>query len=531
MIRYTHAKASLAAGAALLALTGTAGALDLAEDNTLTIGLSSEATAVDPHYHNLGPNNQIGTMIFDGLVNQNARQQLMPGLATEWKPIDDLTWEFKLREGVKFHDGSDFNADDVVCTFERVPNVPNSPASFVLYTKGKTVKKIDDYTVQISTEEPYPLMANDVSTVNIVSNETGCNGSTEDFNSGKATAGTGPWKFVEYVPGDRIVLEANENYWNGAPAFERLVLKPIKSGPARVAALLAGDVDMINDVPTTDIERLEKDDGITLSQGSSNRVIYLHLDQFREDSPHISAKDGSAIKNPLLDLKVRQAISKAISREAIRDRVMEGNSVVAGQLLPEGFFGVSENLEPVAYDPDGAKALLAEAGLGDGFKILLHGPNDRYVNDARILEAVAQMMNRVGIEASVETMPRSVYFSRASKGGPGDTPEFSLILVGWGAGSGEASSPLRSLIRTGGTANRGRYSNADVDAVIDEALAAVDDEKRQALLAKATEMAIEDHAIIPIHYQVNTWALKKGLDYEPRTDEWTLAQFVTRADQ
>ena len=441
MIRYTHAKASLAAGAALLALTGTAGALDLAEDNTLTIGLSSEATAVDPHYHNLGPNNQIGTMIFDGLVNQNARQQLMPGLATEWKPIDDLTWEFKLREGVKFHDGSDFNADDVVCTFERVPNVPNSPASFVLYTKGKTVKKIDDYTVQISTEEPYPLMANDVSTINIVSDETGCGASTEDFNLGKATAGTGPWKFAEYVPGDRVVLEANADYWNGPPAFGKLVLKPIKSGPARVAALLAGDVDMINDVPTTDLARLEGDDDITIATGPSNRVIYLHLDQFREDSPDISAKDGSDIKNPLLDLKVRQAISKAISREAIRDRVMEGQSVAAGQVLPEGFFGVSENLKPVEYDPEGAKALLEEAGLPDGFKVLMHGPNDRYINDARILEAVAQMLNRIGIEASVETMPRSVYFTRASSGGPDGTPEFSLILVGWGAGSGEASSP------------------------------------------------------------------------------------------
>lgn len=531
MTDHSHAKASLFAAATLLALTGAAGALELAEENTLTIGLSSEATAVDPHYHNLGPNNQIASMIFDGLVNQNARQQLVPGLATEWGPIDELTWEFKLREGVKFHDGTDFNADDVICTFERIPNVPNSPASFELYAKGKTVKKIDDYTVQISTEEPYPLMANDVSTINIVSNETGCNASTEDFNSGKATAGTGPWKFAEYVPGDRVVLEANKDYWGTPPEFDKLVLKPIKSGPARVAALLAGDVDMINDVPTTDLARLEKEDDITISTGSSNRVIYLHLDQFREDSPHITAKDGSKIKNPLMDLKVRQAISKAISREAIRDRVMEGQAVPAGQLLPEGFFGVSENLKPVEYDPEGAKALLAEAGLPDGFKILMHGPNDRYINDARILEAVAQMMNRVGIEASVETMPRSVFFTRASKGGEGDTPEFSLILVGWGAGSGEASSPLRSLIRTGGTANRGRYSNPEVDAVIDEALASVDDEKRQALLAKATEMAIEDGAIIPIHYQVNTWALKKGLDYEPRTDEWTLAQFVKRADQ
>ncbi len=518
----------LLAGAALLSLSMSASGLELAEENTLTIGLSSEATAVDPHFHTLTPNNQIAAMIFDALVNQDETQQLIPGLATEWKPVDDLTWEFKLREGVKFHDGTDFTADDVLCSFERAPNVPNSPASFALYVGNKKVTKVDDHTVHFSTPEPYPLMANDVSNIAIVSDETGCNATTEEFNSGKATTGTGPWKFVEFIPGDRIVLDANKDYWDGAPAFDKLVLKPIKSGPSRVAALLAGDVDMINDVPTTDIQRLEGDDNVTLAQGSSNRVIYLHLDQFREDSPHITAKDGSKIKNPLLDLKVRQAISKAISREAIRDRVMEGQSILAGQLLPKGFFGVSENLKPVEYDPEGAKALLAEAGLPDGFKVLMHGPNDRYINDARILEAVAQMLNRVGIEASVETMPRSVYFTRASQGGPGETPEFSLILVGWGAGSGEASSPLRSLIHSDGPANRGRYSNPEVDAVINEAMAAVDDDKRQELLAKATEMAINDGAIIPIHYQVNTWGLKKGLSYEPRTDEYTLGQSVTR---
>ncbi|MEM6763043.1 MAG: ABC transporter substrate-binding protein, partial [Pseudomonadota bacterium] len=295
------ARGALLAGAASVAMGGTALAVDLAEPNTLTVGLASEATSIDPHFHNLTPNSQIGKQIFDNLINQGPRQELLPGLATEWGPIDDLTWEFKLREGVTFHDGAPFTADDVVCTFERVPNVPNSPSSFELYTKGKTVKKIDDFTIHITTEDPYPLMANDVSTISIISDEVGCGATTEEFNNGTAAFGTGPWKFVEYVPGDRIVLEANENYWDGAPAFDKVVLKPIKSGPARVAALLAGDVDLINDVPTTDLERLRSDDAIDIFQGPSNRVIYLHMDQFREDSPFVSAKDGSDIKNPLLD--------------------------------------------------------------------------------------------------------------------------------------------------------------------------------------------------------------------------------------
>ncbi|MFK7942143.1 MAG: ABC transporter substrate-binding protein [Paracoccaceae bacterium] len=516
-------KTTLAGLAATTILAGAA----LAEE--LTIGLSSEPTAIDPHFHNLGPNNAISRHIFGRLILQDANQALTPGLATEWGPVDDLTWEFKLRQGVKYHDGSEFNADDIVCSFTRAPDVPNSPSSFATYTKGKTVVKIDDFTVHIKTEAPYPLMANDVSTLPIVSSEGGCTGTTEDFNNGKVTMGTGPFKFVSYSPGDSIVVERNDDYWGEKPIWSKVTFKPIKSGPARVAALLAGDVDMIEGVPTTDITTLQANDELQLSQGVSNRVIYLHLDHDRADSPFVKAKDGSDIDNPLRKLEVRQAISKSINRDAIVERVMEGVAIKAGQLLPDGFFGVSDKLLPVEYDPDGAKELLAAAGVPDGFKLTIHGPNDRYINDAKIAEAIGQMLTRVGIETEVETMPRSVYFKRASRGGPDNTPEFSFVLVGWGAGSGEASSPLKSLIATHtpdkgwGSSNRGRYSNPKVDDLITKALATVDDSARQAALAEATEIAINDGAIIPLHYQVNTWAAKKGLKYEARTDEATLA--------
>ncbi|MEZ5931129.1 MAG: ABC transporter substrate-binding protein [Alphaproteobacteria bacterium] len=502
----------------------------LAED--LTIGLASEPTSIDPHYHNLGPNNALADHIYGNLITQDENQQLEPGLAVSWKAIDDLTWEFKLREGVTFHDGNPFTADDVVFTFERAPDVPNSPSSYATYITGKTAVKVDDLTVHIKTETPYPQMASDVSTIPIISAEAGEGASTEDYNSGKAAIGAGPYKFVEYVPGDRIVLERNPDYWGEAPAWDKVTFKPIKSAPSRVAALLAGDVDVVAEVPTTDIATLEADENVSLFQGVSNRVIYLHLDHFRADSPFVTAKDGSAIDNPLQDQRVRTAISKAISREAIVERVMEGVALPAGQLLPAGFFGVSPNLKPVEFDPEGAKALLAEAGLPDGFKLTIHGPNDRYINDAKIAEAVAQMLTRAGIDTAVETMPRSVFFSRASSGGPDGTPEFSFILVGWGAGSGEASSPLKSLIHTYdkeggfGASNRGRYSNPEVDALIEEALRTIDDAAREELLAKATEVAINDGGIIPLHYQVNTWGTKKGLKYIPRTDEATLAMSV-----
>lgn len=506
----------------------------VASAEKLTIGLASEPTAMDPHFHNLGPNNAMTLHIFDRLVDQDDKQRLIPGLAVSWKPIDDLTWEFKLREGVKFHDGSDFNADDVVCTIERAPNVPNSPSSFGTYLKGKSVEKVDDHTVHFKTAQPYPLMANDISTIRIISNETGCGAATEDFNSGAAAVGTGPFKFVSYKPGESIVVKRNEDYWGKAPIWSEIEFRPISSGPSRVAALLAGDVDMIAAVPTTDIATLSAKAELQLSQGVSNRVIYLHMDQFRENSPFVKAKGGGDIKNPLLDVRVRKAISMAINRDAIVERVMEGVALPAGQLLPEGFFGVSDKLEVVKYDPNGAKALLAEAGYPDGFEMTIHGPNDRYINDAKIAEAIAQMLTRIGIKTAVETMPRSVYFGRASRGSPDGGPEFSFILVGWGAGSGEASSPLKSLIHTFdkdrgfGSSNRGRHSNAEIDGLIEEALRTVDDAKRQDLLAKATERAIENVAIIPTHFQVNTWAAKKGLRYIARTDEYTLGMGVVK---
>jgi peptide/nickel transport system substrate-binding protein len=498
----------------------------------LKVGLKAEPSSIDPHYHNLGPNNSLARDVFDRLIMPDEKQQLLPGLATSWKAVDDLTWEFKLRQGVKWHDGSDFTADDVMFTFERAPNVPNSPSSFGTYLKRKKIAKVDSHTVRISTERPYPLMPNDMSTFSIISKKHGENAETKDYNSGKAAIGTGALRFVEWVPGDRIVYERNDGYWGDKPEWDRIVIKPIKAGPARVAALLAGDVDFIDNVPTIDIGRLKKDPKINVVDSISNRVIYLHLDHQREDSPFVKGTDGGKISNPLRDLRVRKAISMAINRDAIVDRVMEGVAIKAGQLLPESFFGRSSKLKPVAYDPTGAKKLLADAGLGGGFQITIHGPNDRYINDAKIAEAVAQMLTRIGIKTAVETMPKSVYFKRASRGGPNKTPEFSFILVGWGSGTGEASSPLKSLLHTYdksqgfGASNRGRYSNPEVDKLIEDALATVDDARRGAMLAKATEIAINDVGIIPLHYQVSSWAARKGLNFKARTDESTVVSQV-----
>ncbi|MEK9673248.1 MAG: ABC transporter substrate-binding protein [Rhodospirillaceae bacterium] len=498
---------------------------------TLTIGLGTEPTSIDPHYHNLGPNNQIAAHIFSRLVEQDHLQRLTPGLALSWKAIDDTTWEFKLRKGVKFHDGSDFDADDVLFSMDRGANHPNAKASFKLYSHGggKEFIKVDSHTVHVKTPKPYPLMATDLSNVHIVS--SGAKGKWEgEFNNGNQTFGTGPYKFVKWVKGEVLEFERNEAYWGDKPHWQKVIIKPIKSSPSRLAALLAGDVDFIDQVPTVDVAKLKKNAKISLSQGVSNRVIYLHLDQHRDPTPFAKGQDGKDIKNPFKDVRVRRAISKAISRDLIIDRVMEGVAIKAGQLLPDGFFGRSDKLKPEAYDPEGAKKLLAEAGYPNGFVTTLHGPNDRYINDAKIVEAIAQMLTRVGIKTTPDTMPKSVYFKRAKNNGPKKPPEFSFILVGWGSGTGEPSSPLRSLLATynkekgWGAANRGLHSNPKMDEVLEKALASVGDDKRAALLAQATEIAIgEDVGIIPLHYQVNTWAAKKGLKYQARTDERTVA--------
>jgi peptide/nickel transport system substrate-binding protein len=511
-----------------LAAAAGLGLMASAHASELTIGLATDITSADPHFHNLGPNNAFAMHVFDRLIGQGPNQELEPGLATSWQTLDDETWEFQLREGVTFHDGTPFTADDVAFTIERAADVPNSPSSFGIYLKQITdIEVVDDVTIRLTTDGPYPLMPNDLSTVAIVSRANGEGAATEDYNSGKAAIGTGPYRFVEWVPGDRIVIERHDDYWGEPPAWERVTFRPITSGPARVAALLAGDVDVIEGVPTTDVAQLEANPQISLSSGISNRVIYLHLDSDRDESPFVDASAcEEGVTNPLTDARVRRAISLAINREAMVDRVMEGQAIAAGQLLPDGFFGTVPGLGPDPLDLEAARELLAEAGCPEGFQLTIHGPNDRYINDAEITQAVAQMLTRAGIRTQVETMPASVFFSR------GSNLEFSLMLVGWGSGTGEASSPLKSLLATFdpergfGASNRGRYANPEMDRLLEEALATVDDEEREALLQEATEVAMADYGIIPLHFQVNTWGARRGLAYTPRTDEYTLATMV-----
>ncbi|MBM3572824.1 MAG: ABC transporter substrate-binding protein, partial [Alphaproteobacteria bacterium] len=467
--------------------------------------------------------------IFNYLIDFDDKARLVPALAESWHAVDATTWELKLRRGVRFHDGTPFTADDVVFTFERAQNVPNSPASYGQYLKRITeTTAVDDYTLRLKTATPYAALLHEIANVGIVSRKIGKDAKTQDYNSGKAAHGTGPYKLVEWVPADRLVLQRNGDYWGEKPRWDRVTIKPITNPASRLAALLAGDVDVINNVPSTDVARLKQNANFNLAQGSSLRVFYISLDSDREVSPFVTDKDGKPLaRNPLKDVRVRRAISKAINRDGIVNQIMEGQAIAAGQYLPETFPGTSPKLKPEPYDPEGAKKLLAEAGYPDGFGLTIHGPNDRYPNDAKVVQAVAQMLARVGIKVSVDTMSRTIYFGRYSK------LEFSVGFAGTSTDTGEVMDLLKYVTATFdaskgvGAGNRGRYSNARFDQLLEQAYATPEEAKRYPLIIAATELAVgQDVAFVPIYWPVNTWATRKGLAYTPRPEEYTLAQGV-----
>ena len=507
-------------------------ALSAAAAEELRIGLLAEPTSLDPHFHNLTPNDSALSHVYERLVMPDEKGNIQPALAQSWSQLNATTWRFRLRGDVLWHDGKPFTADDVVFTFERAVSVPGSPSSYASAVRGRAIRKVDDLTLEITTAKPDPLLLNNLARVMIVSRAAGRGAKTDDYNSGRAAIGTGPYKFSDFIRGERLTVIRNDAYWGGKPKWDKITLKPLGEDQARVAALVSGDVDIIEDVPTALLGRLKDDPKVELVQAVTQRVIYLHMDQFRDSTPFITARDGSAIANPLRDKRVRLALSKAINRDAIVARVMAGAAIPAGQFLAGGFFGTSASIKPTAYDPDGAKKLLAEAGLPLGFKLTLHAPAGRYTNDVKVAEAIAQMLQRSGIDTTVVTMQPAQFFARATSGDKG-APEFSVILAGRSSGTGDVSDSLSALVHSvnpasgAGAANRGRYSNPDVDTLIEAAQSTLDTQQRSELLMQASVLAIAEAAIIPIYYPVQTWALRKGLSFAPRADEYTLGLSVT----
>lgn len=520
----------LGSSALVLALLGASATLQARD---LTIALKTEPTAMDPLFHALTPNLQLGAAIFDPLLRTDKDAKAVPALAESWS-VDGDVWTFKLRPNVTFSDGSPFTADDVVFTYERAPLVPNSPSSMALFlNKIASMKVVDPLTLEITTKGPAPTLPVELAQVSIMSHIAAAGPAPEgkttvELNRGEGMAGTGPFKFVSWKRGAEIVLERNPDYWGPKPEWDRVIYRPISNPAARVAALRSGNVDLIEDPPTDDIAKLRADRNLHVQETPSLRIIYVALNQGEEVPNGMS---GTGDKNPLTDRRVREALSLAIDRNAIADRVMGGVAQPAGNLLAYPGFGASEELtDAQPADPDKARQLLAEAGYPDGFSLLLGAPDGRYVNDKDLAQVIASMWSRIGVKTQVETMAASVFFQKRGQ------YAFSAFLAGWAVTSGEMINPLTALVLTNdkerglGSTNWAHYSNPELDDLVVEAAATLDDAKREKMLQDAAAQAMADYAILPIHYEYSVWAMKKDVRYAGRADQATWPQDVTSAD-
>lgn len=484
----------------------------------LVIATKLELNTLDPHFFNGFPQASSHSLIFDALLGIDSELRLIPGLATAWRNVNNLTWEFDLRPNVKFHDGSDFTADDVIATLERVPRVPNSPNPFTQFTR-QIVKseKLGDHKIRFLTDTPSPTLPSDLARVFIISKKHVA-ASTNDFNMGaKGTAiGTGPYKVAEWVNSQQLVLDRNDGYWGEKQPWGRVTERIIKGDAGRIAALLSGDVDAIDEVPTLDIPRLKQDKRFTVTSGASATVQYIAMDAVRDVSPFISAKDGqpALLGNPLKDKRVRKALSLAINRQLIVDRILDGSATPASQFLPPRFDGTSTKVKVDPFNLDRAKALLKEAGYANGFKITLHATGDRYPKDKDIAQAVGQAWTRLGLQVSVEALPGTVFFSQATK------QEYSIFMAQYG--TDEASIGPRALVHTPGgiygTANRTKFSHTDIDAAIEKAQAEMDPVKRKPLVQAAIDVTMEEQAIIPVFHPNAEMASKAGITITPRPE-------------
>lgn len=518
MLRTIAPMAGRALPLALALLLGSAAAE--AQQRTLTVGASSAPTGMDPHYHSSNMNNGQLRQVFDLLIDLDTSGRIVPRLAESWRIVDDHTWEFKLREGVRFHDGTPFEAEDIAFTFARIPTIPNSPGPFTPSVRRiKRIEVVDPRTVRFVTDVPHPFLDFDLAGIMLLSRRIHEGMTLADFNSGRAMIGTGAYRFVSYTIGEQLELRRNDAFWGGRPDWDRVVTRVIPSGAARVAALLSGDVDLIDFVPTQDVPRLSADQRLAVFTVESNGTVYLFPDAARDQAPFVTDKQGRPLdRNPMKDVRVRQAMSMAINRAGIVDRLLQGVGGPASQFAAPSLIGRAEDLPVLPFDPARARALLAEAGYPDGFRMTVHGPNGWFANDTDVMQAIAQGFTRIGIETQVEVLPPANLFTRATN------REFALFMTTFT--TPYAANMLRQVVMTRdpeagtGPFNRQRYSNPELDALLREALSTMDPEKRNALTADAMRLATEQMAVIPVYYLSLVWAAKRDRVVYDASPSW-----------
>ncbi|MGE0417192.1 MAG: ABC transporter substrate-binding protein [Acetobacteraceae bacterium] len=496
----------------------------------LTIGRATEQNSLDPLFSDLGNDVSTAENMFDSMIRFDQNRQIQPALALSWTLVDPLTWKITLRKGVKFHDGSEFTSADLAFSLERARNVPNSPGPLTSFVRPvKETEIVDSHTVLIHTVAPTPLLMEMIGRIMVVPAKLGPQVTTDDFTAGRAMIGTGAYRFKSSAPGDKVVMTANPDYWSHKPEFQTLTLKFLSNPAARSAALLSGAVDVIEQIPPSDVGLFRNRSDMTVYTTTSTRVIYLAMDQGRDDSPEITDKDGKPMTvNPLKDRRVRLALSKMINREGITERVLAGAGEPAGQFVPAGMGGYDPDLKPMPLDPEGARKLLTEAGYPDGFGLTVHGSNNRFPNDSQLTQALGQMFKRGGLRVNaVEVSPYNVYAPAATQ------RKYSLFIFSYGSIGTSSLNGLSGVLATydkaagTGALNRARYSNKEFDEALRKASVEFDPTKRNQMLAAATRIAMEDAGILPLYWQKLFWAARNGYVVIPDRGEATSSHFVT----
>ena len=506
MTTFTRAAAALIAG--LLLTTG-------AEAATLRFADQGDAISMDPHSLNETLQLNITGNIYEPLVGRGKKLELIPLLATSWKQTAPTVWRFNLRKGVKFHDGSPFTADDVIFSYERAKSDGSDVKTYV--GPIKEIRKVDDVTIDIVTTEPFPILPDTINSWYMMSKSwSEKNNATTpvDVRKGKENAatmkanGTGPFMLKTREPGVKTVLVNNPNYWEKVESnVTEAVFTPIKNDATRVAALITGEIDMMEPVPLQDIEKLKANADLVILQGPELRTIFLGMDQSRDELLFSSVKG----KNPFKDKRVRQAFYQAIDIDAIKTRIMRGASTPTNLMVAPGIRGFSPELNKrLPYDPVAAKKLMVEAGYPDGFEVGMNCPNDRYVNDSLICQAIAAMLAKIDVKVNLMAETKVTYFPKIL------SRNTSFYLLGWTPSSYDSHNALFALVMSPGANgqgqfNLGSYSNKRIDALGPQIASELDESKRNAMIAEAFKLHSDDIGHLPLHQQALAWAMRKNV--------------------
>jgi peptide/nickel transport system substrate-binding protein len=522
--------------AATLAAAAT-GLAAVAEAKTFKYAFQGDLNALDPY--TLNETFTLGAMgnVMEGLTKRDKDLKIIPGLAERWEVIEPTRWRFHLRKGVKFHNGDDFTADDVIFSLDRM----RSPGSQIKTRAPADMKavKVDDHTVDFVLASPNPILHYEWDTWYMYSKKWAEANGAAQAQSATATSlspfalkanGTGPFMIESHEPGVKTVFKPNSKWW-GKPEHNltEVIFQTIKSDATRVAALLSGEIDMMDPVPVQDIDRVKASPNATVLTGPELRTIFLNMDSARDELLYSSVKG----KNPFKDARVRRAFYQAIDIEAIKTKVMRGMAVPSAILISPLLFARAGEFKRHAFDVEAAKKLMADAGYGAGFEVTMDCPNDRYVNDEAICQAVAQMLSRINVKVNLLAQPKAKYFEKA---GPTKKYDSSFNLLGWTPGSFDSWNVLANIASCrdadgkGSPFNYGGYCNKQVVELTAKVLAESDTNKRDALIAEAFKIVHDEAGLIPLHQQALVWGVSKKVKMVQRADNQILFYWTQKQD-